>query len=178
MPGWGKQILELFNITLIVILIVWYVTHIGGFAAINHLLYRIVIVTGISNVLLLKKVWYNSILQNLVVFFVINFAIYVSLFSYFNGDAGAVVGRWIIWNIYSSSMIFYAHKIPMLAKIFSRTDYIYRIVASIGAMIVNVILLMKTDLPGQLIFFLALVYLGLQSMIIYYAARYLGKIQI
>lgn len=66
----------------------------------------------------------------------------------------------------------------MLAKIFSKTDYMYWIVASVGAMIVNVVLLMKTDLPGQLIFFLVLVYLGLQSMIIYYAARYLSnKIQ-
>ena len=74
-------------------------------------------------------------------------------------------------------MIFYAHRVPMLAKIFSRTDYMYRIVASIGAMIVNVILLMRTELPGQLIFFLVLVYLGLQSMIIYYAAKYLGKIE-
>jgi hypothetical protein len=65
----------------------------------------------------------------------------------------------------------------MLAKIFSRTDYMYRIVASMGAMIVNVILLMRTELPGELIFFLVLVYVGLQSMIIYYAARYLGKIE-
>ena len=106
----------------------------------------------------------------------INFAIYVSLFSYFNGDVGAVVSRGIIRNLVSSSMIFYAHKVPMLAKIFSKTDYMYWIVASIGAMVVNVLLLMKTDLPGQLIFFLVLVYLGLQSMIIFYAAKYLSKI--
>jgi uncharacterized membrane protein len=65
----------------------------------------------------------------------------------------------------------------MLVKIFSKTDYIYRIVASIGAMIVNVVLLIKTDLPGQLIFFLVLVYLGLQSMVLFYATRYLSKIQ-
>ena len=146
-------------------------------AVVNHLLYRAVIATFITNVLLLKKVGYNSVVQNLVVFLVINFAIYVSLFSYFNGDVGSVVSRGIIRNIMSSSMIFYAHRVPMLAKIFTRTDYMYRIVASIGAMIVNVILLMRTELPGQLIFFLVLVYLGLQSMIIYYAAKYLGKIE-
>jgi hypothetical protein len=69
--------------------------------------------------------------QNLVVFLVINFAIYVSLFSYFNGDVGAVVSRGIFRNIFSAAMIFYAHKVPMLAKIFSKTDYMYRIVASI-----------------------------------------------
>lgn len=177
MPGWTKQILELFNIILIVILVVYYITHIGNFAAVNHALYRAVIATFIANVLLLKKVWYNSSIQNLVVFLVINFAIYVSLFSYFSGDVGAVVSRGIIRNLVSSSMIFYAHKVPMLAKIFSKTDYIYRIVASIWAMIVNVILLINTELPGELIFFLVLVYVGLQSMIIYYAAKYLGKIE-
>ena len=178
MPGRAKQVLEMFNVILILILIVYYMTHLADFATVNHLLYRVVIATFISNVFLLKKVGYNSIIQNLVVFLVINFAIYVSLFSYFSGDVGAVVGRWIVWNIYSASMIFYAHKVPMLAKIFSKTDYIYWIVASVGAMIVNVVLLIKTDLPGQLIFFLVLVYLGLQSMVLFYAAKYLNnKIQ-
>ena len=168
--------MELFNVILILILIVYYITHMGSFMAVNHLLYRAVIATFIANVFLLKKVGYNSVVQNLVVFLVINFAIYVSLFSYFSGDVGAVVSRGIIRNIVSSSMIFYAHKVPMLAKIFSKTDYMYWIVASVGAMIVNVILLMRTDLPGELIFFLVLVYLGLQSMVLFYAAKYLGKI--
>jgi len=178
MPWRTKQVLELFNVILILILIVYYITHMGSFMAVNHLLYRAVIATFIANVFLLKKVGYNSVVQNLVVFLVINFAIYVSLFSYFSGDVGAVVSRGIIRNIVSSSMIFYAHKVPMLAKIFSKTDYMYRIVASVGAMIVNVILLMRTELPGELIFFLVLVYLGLQSMVLFYAAKYLSKIQV
>jgi len=177
MPWRTKQVLELFNVILIAILIIYYITHMGDFAAVNHLLYRAVIATFIANVLLLKKVWYNSIVQNLVVFLVVNFAIYVSLFSYFNGDIGSVVSRGIIRNIVSSSMIFYAHKVPMLAKIFSKMDYSYRIISCVAAMVVNVILLIYTQLPGELIFFLVLVYLGLQSMIIYYAARYLSKIQ-
>ena len=97
-------------------------------------------------------------MQNLVVFLVINFAIYVSLFSYFNGDVGAVVSRGIFRNIFSAAMIFYAHKVPMLAKIFGKTDYIYRIISCVAAMVVNVILLLYTGLPGELIFFLVLVY--------------------
>ena len=56
MPGRTKQLLELFNITFIVILIIQYITHVGGFVAVNHLLYRVVIATFVSNVLLLKKV--------------------------------------------------------------------------------------------------------------------------
>jgi len=42
-------------------------------------------------------------------------------------------------------------------------------------MIINVILLMRTDLPGELIFFLVLVYVGVQSMIMFYATRYLSN---
>ena len=178
MPSWTKQLLELFNVILIAVLIIYYITHLGDFAAVNHLLYRAVIATFILNVLLLKKVWYNSIIQNLVVFLVINFAIYVSLFSYFNGDIGSVVSRWIFRNVFSAAMIFYAHKVPMLDKLFTKTDYMYWIMASIGAMVVNVVLLINTEMPGELIFFLVLVYLGIQSMIIYYAARYLGKIEV
>ncbi|MFA6255847.1 MAG: hypothetical protein WC606_01565 [Candidatus Absconditabacterales bacterium] len=177
MPGRTKQVLELFNVILIAILIVYYITHVGNFATVNHLLYRAVIATFIANVFFLKKVGYNSVVQNLVVFLVINFAIYVSLFSYFNGDIGSVVSRGIFRNIFSAAMIFYAHRVPMLAKIFSKTDYMYWIVASVGAMIVNVILLIRTELSGELIFFLVLVYVGVQSMVMYYAAKYLGKIE-
>lgn len=178
MPNMTKQILELFNVILIFVLIVYYITHIGQFVDINHLRYRITIISFVVNVLLLKKVGYNSIIQNLFVFLVVNFAIYVSLFSYFKGDAGAVVSWWIIRNIVSSSMIFYAHKVPMLAKIFGKTDYIYWIISCVAAMIINVVLLLYTQLAGELIFFLVLVYVGLQSMIIFYAAKYLSKISI
>lgn len=66
----------------------------------------------------------------------------------------------------------------MLAKIFTKIDYSYWIVSCVAAMVVNVILLIKTQLPGELIFFLVLVYLGLQSMIVFYAAKYLSKISV
>ena len=175
MPAWTKQILEIFNIVLIVILMVWYGTHVGDFAVVNHLLYRAVIATFVTNVICLKKIWYNSVIQNLVVFLVINFAIYVSLFTVFQGNIGSVVSRWIFRNIYSAAMIFYAHKIPMLAKIFTKTDYVYWIISSMAALIVNIILLIQTSLPGELIFFLVLVYVGIETMIIFYATKYLGK---
>lgn len=63
-----------------------------------------------------------------------------------------------MWNMLSAAMIFYAHKVPMLAKIFEYRDYMYWIIACIAAMIVNVAVLISTELPGELIFFLVLVY--------------------
>lgn len=56
MPGWTKSVLELFNVILIAILIIRYITHMGSFMAVNHLLYWAVIATFIANVYLLKKV--------------------------------------------------------------------------------------------------------------------------
>ena len=56
MPGWTKQVLELFNVILIAILIVYYMTHLATFATVNHLLYWVVIGTFVANVFLLKKV--------------------------------------------------------------------------------------------------------------------------
>lgn len=110
-----------------------------------------------------------------MVFLVINFAIYISLFSYLNGSVNAIVGRAILWNIASATLVFYAHKIPWLAKIFSPIEYTYRIVATVVALVVNVILLRNTTLPGELIFFLMLLYIGLEGMILFYAAKYLQK---
>ncbi len=175
MPQWAKQMLELFNVLFVAILIVYYVGHVAGFVTVNHIFYRVSILIFISNVFLLKKIGYNSLIQNLVVFLVINFAVYVSFFSYFNGNVWSVAVWGIIWNIVSASLIFSAHTIPFFSRVLHKIDYIYRIIATIIAMLVNVILLMWTDLPGELIFFLVLVYLGLQSMIIYYSAKYVGR---
>ncbi len=86
MPNLAKKMLELMNISLIVALIYYYVANISTFINSSHIFYWLIIIIFVTNVLLLKRIGYNSIIQNLVVFFVINFAIYISLFSYLNGD--------------------------------------------------------------------------------------------
>jgi hypothetical protein len=86
MPSYATRALELMNIFLIFALMYHYLGHIALFGNINHIFYRVVIALFVHNVFLLKKLGYNSIIQNLVIFLVINFALYVSLFSYFNGD--------------------------------------------------------------------------------------------
>lgn len=163
------------NIAIICALIIHYIMTINQFLSINHIFYWLIIAIFVNNVIWLKKIDYNSIIQNLVVFLVINFAIYISLFSYFNGDVGALTSRAILRNVVSIGLIFYIHKIPRLSKIFSAKEYGYRLVASIAAMVVNVFLLSNTSLPGQLIFFLILLYIGLAGMLTFYAAKYVQK---
>jgi|GEM_PF-1261948 len=93
MPTFGKQTLERINIALMAVAIITCLANRQTFAAMNQFLYRVIIAFFIGNVLILKKIGYNSILQNLAVFLVINFAIYLSLFSYFGGNFSSVVLR-------------------------------------------------------------------------------------
>lgn len=175
MPNLAKKMLELMNISLIVALIYYYVANISTFINSSHIFYWLIIIIFVTNVLLLKRIGYNSIIQNLVVFFVINFAIYISLFSYLNGDIWAIVSWGILRNIVSASLIFYAHKIPLLSKIFSPLEYTYWVIATVAALVVNVILLRSTKLPWELIFFLMLLYVWLEGMILFYAVKYMQK---
>lgn len=56
MPSRAKKVLELMNIAVIIALIYYYIAHIAGFASINHLFYRAIIIIFVTNVLLLKKI--------------------------------------------------------------------------------------------------------------------------
>lgn len=174
MPTTTKQILELINILLMFTVVVYYITHGQDFSHSNELLYWITIAFFIGNVLILKKAGYNSVIQNLAVFLVINFAVYISLFSYFEGNIWSMVVWWIWRNLLSSIGIFYAPK--YMQHIFQKVDYIYRIITILVAMVINIILLIKSNITWQLVFFLVLLYLGIQSMIVYYALKYVLKL--
>lgn len=173
MPERTKKSLESINITIIGITILNYLTHRQGFVGANQVYYWIIIAFFIGNVLILKKIGFNSILQNLVVFLVINFAIYVSLFSYFEGNFWSIALRGILRNIASSLIVFYAPK--FMKGVFQNRDYMYWIIATLMGMCVNIILLIKTTMDWQLIFFISLLYLGGQWMIIFYASNYILK---
>lgn len=176
MPWFAKYTLEFLNMFLVVILIIFYLYHA---ASIQTLFYQIVywmaIVVFVVNVILSKKLWYSSMIQRLVVFIVINFAIYIWLMALF-GDISAVAWWWVVWNIISWVMIFYSPK-SLIWKIFNKTDYVYWLITILIVMIANIVLLGKTDMPGQLLFFVILLYLGLQGMILFYAIRYIKKLE-
>jgi hypothetical protein len=160
MPMFSKKALELINIALMATVIVNYLLNRQTFTNFNQFVYRLIIAFFIGNVLILKKINYNGIIQNLAIFLVVNFAIYLSLFSYFDGNFSSIVLRGIIRNIASAVLIFYAPK--FLSNVFDSRDYTYRTIATLIAGVINIILLIKTPLAGQLIFFIALLYIGVQ----------------
>lgn len=176
MPKFAKYMLEFINIILVALLIVVYISWIGEPVSQTHqILFWLTIVLFTWNVILLKKLWFTSFIQKLVVFTVINFAIYVSLFTFFDMQFGQIAIRWIVRNIVSSLAIFYTPK-TSLAKVFLKRDYMYRIWTTLIALLINIILLSKAQIEGQLVFSLIFLYVGLEWMILFYAMKYIRKL--
>lgn len=176
MPLFVKWSLELMNILLMLVAIVNYFYHRKHFTTFNQLLYWVIIAFFIGNILILKKIKFNSLIQNLALFLVINFAFYLSLFSYFNGNVWSVVVWAIIRSIVSIAFMFYIPK--SFNHLFDKRDYTYWTISIILITLLNSVLLMKTSLAWELIFFLILLYLGIQGMFLFYALKYVMNLDI
>lgn len=173
MPKYIKYMIEWLTLLILLIAIISYLQSIGNAQWwLHQWLYWSIIVLFLLNNYFLKKVGFTSILQRLAIFLVINFAIYVSLFSLLWGNVGNIVWWAILWNIASTVMIFYSHHFT-IAKILKKMDYVFWIVAALIALITNCILLGGVDVAGQLLFSLIFLYAGIQGMIMFYAIRYI-----
>lgn len=173
MPQTFKYILETINILVVVLLFGYFIFHWTTIGWWNHLFYWVIISFFIGNVMLLKRLQYTSFLQNLFLFLVIHFAVYVSLFSYFEGNIQSVVFWSVFWNIITSVGLFL---LPTTYQyLFTHKDYWYRIITSIISFLVNVFLLFKSWLAGELIFFLLLLYAGIESMLVFYGIKHINK---
>ena len=143
---------------------------------IEQVFYRLITAWFVVNVFLLKKIDYTSIVQRLLTFVVINFAIYISLFSAFQWDLWKIVFLWIIRNVFCAMMVFHAHKTQIWLYL-KKIDYLFWIFTTILALVVNVILLVQTEIVGQLLFPIVLLYVWIQSMVLYYSIKYVNRIQ-
>ncbi len=176
MPKIFRYVLEALNVLVVLVLFGSFVASWSHMSGVNHFFYWIVISFFVWNVLLLKRIEYTSFLQNLFLFLVVHFAVYVSLFSYFESNIQSIVLWSVVWNIVTSLWLFV---LPEKYKdFFDHKDYWYWIVASIMSFLVNVFLLLKSWLAGELIFFLLLLYLGIESMLVFYWIKHVsGKFQ-
>lgn len=177
MPILAKYALEWLNISLIMIMIIIYIKNIWKIIPVMHeRLYRVIIASFVWNVVLLKRINYSSIIQRLIVFAVINFAIYVSLFSLCKGNISQIARSALLWNIFSGILIFYVPKIGIW-KYFKKIDYIFWLITTLIAMIINIALFNRTDLPGQLLFSIIFLYVGIQSITLFYATKHISKME-
>lgn len=172
-----KYILEWFNILIISLLIYLYFQNALSLqGSIEQIFYRLVTAWFIINVFLLKKIKYTSVVQRFLTFVVINFAIYISLFSAFQSNISKIVFLSIIRNVFCAMSVFHIHKIKIWLYL-KKIDYLFWVFTTILALIINVILLVRTDIIWQLLFPVILLYVGVQSMILYYSIKYINKIQ-
>ncbi len=174
MPKQFRFILEILNILVVVLLFFSFILNFSHISWFSHFFYWIVISIFVGNVLLLKKIGYSDVLQNLFLFFVIHFAVYISLFSYFEASIQSVVLWSVLWNIFTSVLLFILPR--YYGKFFVYKDCRYWIVTSIMSFLANVFLLFMSWLDGELLFFLLLLYLGIESMLIFYGIKYIGTL--
>lgn len=177
MPNLMKYFLEALNIFAILLLIYLYFQNALTLKwNIDQIFYWLVMWGFITNVFLLKKIWFTSIVQRLITFIVINFAIYISLFSFFAWDLSKIVWLAILWNIVSSLLVFQIHKTQVWLYL-RKVDYLFWVFTTILAFCINIVLLIYTKVAWQLLLPISLLYLGLQWMILYYSIRYIQNIQ-
>ena len=177
MPQIVKYCLEWINSFIILLLIYLYFKNTLSLRwSVEQLFYRIVMLWFIVNVYSLKKIGYTSILQRLITFLVINFAIYISLFSAFKWDIETVALFAIVRNLLSTSMVFSIHKTKVWLYL-KKIDYSFWIFTTLLAMIINIILLFNTQIQRAFLLPMILLYVWIQWFLVYYSIKYIKKIQ-
>jgi len=176
-PQIVKYCLEWINTFVILLLIYLYFKNTISLKwSVEQLFYWIIMLWFILNVYTLKKINYTSICQRLVTFLVINFAIYISLFSALKWDIESVALFAILRNLLSTSLVFSIHKTKIWAYL-KKIDYSFRIFTTLLAMIVNIVLLFSTKIPRSFLFPMILLYVWIQWFLVYYSIKYIKKIE-
>ena len=177
MPQIVKYCMEWANTLIILLLIYLYFKNTLSLKwSVEQIFYWVIMLWFIVNVYSLKKIDYTSAVQRLITFLVINFAIYISLFSAFKWDIETVALFGIVWNILSTSMVFSIHKTKVWSYL-KKFDYSFWIFTTLLAMIINIILLFNTQIQQAFLFPLILLYVGIQWFLVYYSIKYIKKIQ-
>ena len=177
MPQIVKYCMEWINTFVILLLIYLYFKNTVSLNwSVEQIFYWVIMFGFIVNVYSLKKIDYTSIVQRLITFLVINFAIYISLFSAFKWDIELVALFGIVWNILSTSMVFSIHKTKIWSYL-KKIDYSFWIFITLLAMIINIILLFNTQIQRAFLFPMILLYVWIQWFLVYYSIKYIKKIE-
>jgi hypothetical protein len=177
MPQIVKYCLEWINTFIILLLIYLYFKNTLSLNwSVEQVFYWVIMLGFIVNVYTLKKIDYTSIFQRLITFLVINFAIYISLFSAFKWDIESVALFAIVRNLLSTSLVFSIHKTKVWTYL-KKIDYSFWIFTTLLALIVNIILLFNTQIQKAFLLPMILLYVWIQWFLVYYSIKYIKKIQ-
>ena len=177
MPQIVKYCLEWINTFIILLLIYLYFKNTLSLNwSVEQVFYWVIMLGFIVNVYTLKKIDYTSIFQRLITFLVINFAIYISLFSAFKWDIESVALFAIVRNLLSTSLVFSIHKTKVWTYL-KKIDYSFWIFTTLLALIVNIVLLFNTQIQRAFLLPMILLYVWIQWFLVYYSIKYIKKIQ-
>ena len=177
MPQIVKYCMEWINTFIILLLIYLYFRNMLSLKwSVEQVFYWVIMLWFIVNVYSLKKIDYTSMVQRLITFLVINFAIYISLFSAFKWDIESVALFAIVRNILSTSLVFSIHKTKVWSYL-KKVDYTFWIFTTLLALLVNIIMLFNTQIQKAFLFPMILLYVWIQWFLVYYSIKYVKKIQ-
>jgi len=134
---------------------------------VGQLRYWTGILLFLFNTFFLKKNQIFTLVSRFATVLIINFSLYISLMLATNG-AESMISRLIARNIFCGLLILYTTS-PGIKKYLKKADLIFWLLTSLVAMLLNIVLLLRLEISGQLVFSLIFFYLGVQGTISYYA---------
>lgn len=169
MPIFARALLEYLNVALLIGVLFAYLVPMFQGIQVQQWRYWLGIGFFLWNAFLLKKSQIFSFVSRFAVALIINFSLYISLIGL--GDGIQTMLPWLIaWNVLCGVLIFYA-RFPALKAYLKKIDLMFWLLTTGVAMLLNIVLLMRLSLSGQLIFSLIFFYLGIQGAIAYYALQ-------
>lgn len=167
LPVFLQYLLEYLNVVLFLGVLVSFLWHVFQWLPVHQFWYWLGISLFVVNAFLLKKMEIFTLVSRFAVALIVNFSLYISLIM--AGDGLQEMLPWLIsWNILCWIMLFYA-TMPSLKKYLKKSDLVFWLLTSLVAMLLNIVLLLKLEISGQLVFSLIFFYVGIQGIISYYA---------
>lgn len=167
MPLELKYLLEIVNVFLLIWILVAYLLPVFQLNPLQQWRYWSWIGLFLVNAFLLKKNLIFTVISRFAVVLIINFSLYISLLIMW--DAVQTMLPWLIaWNVLCGVLVFYT-RFPAIKQYIKKTDLMFWLLTTLVAMLLNIVLLMRLSISGQLIFSLIFFYIGIQGTIAYYA---------
>lgn len=167
LPLFLQRALEWINVLLLVWVLSSYLWDWFHQAYVSAFAYWTGIVLFLINAFLLKKNQAFSLVSRFATALVINFSPYILLLNLW-GSWLELIPWLITWNIGCGIASLYA-KLPILKKYLKKADLVFRLITNLIAMLLNIILLLKEPISGQLLFSLIFIYVGIEGVLSYYA---------
>lgn len=167
LPVFLQYLLEYLNLALLLGVLVSFLLPLFQGERVSQVWYWTGMGLFVINAFLLKKMQIFTLISRFAVALIVNFSLYISLVMV--GEGLQAMLPWLIArNILCGIVVFYA-RMPAFKKYLKKADLIFWLLTSLVAMLLNIVLLLKLEISGQLVFSLIFFYVGVQGIITYYA---------